>query len=313
MQWVVTGATGALGTAMVGQLAHCPGDVRVLVDDLEDVPGWYPDLPGEVLVGSPLVEADVRRATRDCDVLVHCVEFPAVESARAADAAAVLVEAVPDDAHVVLPADALAFGDPERVPVTPATALDPRTRTARAEAEAVRRVEGSGLRTTVVFLPDRYGPGVDTPVTRRLFRQAVRGRDVLFPAPVDVPHEFVFVDDAARALVAVAGRQVAVDRRYTVGATRPVTVREFCELVYEAADTAGTVRRLPDWLLRVAGLLSAESRATADVLRPFRRDRRLDGTAIRSDVGFSPRVDPEEGVERTLAWLRERRQVRITQ
>lgn len=312
MRYLVTGATGALGSAVVRLLAHRDAEVRALVRDPTGFEGRPTALPAELVVGDALVPADVRRAARSCDAVLHCVGPPLTRHERAVDAVDVLANAVPDDAHVVYPGRTWVFGEATGT-VRPGTSMEPNSRLARLEARAVERLAESRLRSTVVFLPDCYGPFEDGPVSRRLVRPAVEGRDVRFPAPVDVPHEFCYVDDAARAMVAVAGEGVAVGRRYVVGATRGVTVREFVDLVREAAGTDGRVRRLPDSLFRLAGLVSEQARALAGALAGFRHEARLDGSAIREDVGFSPRVDYEEGAERTVAWHRGRREVPVEQ
>ena len=103
-------------------------------------------------------------------------------------------------------------------------------------AEVITRVDellmNSGLPVTVVHLPDFYGPGVVNPLVRPLFENALAARDVKFPGPVDVPHEFIYIDDAARALIAVAGREECFGKRYTVGGVEPITVHRFVELIY---------------------------------------------------------------------------------
>lgn len=311
MRYLVTGATGSLGSAVVRQLAHRDGRIRTFVRDEASFERRFPDLPAERVVGDALVPADVRRAAADCDVVFHCVGFPLTRFELSVDAAEVLVKAAEAGTHVVYPGNTWVFGEPESLPITPETPYDPPSRIAEFKADVVEVLERSALPTTVVHLPDFYGPAVDNPVTRRLFEPAIEGQDARFPAPADVPHEFIFVDDAARAMVDVAGESVAMDRRYTVGATRPITVREFAALVYEAAGTTGEVRSLPDWMLRVVGLVSDEARAGSDVMDVFRHDVRMDGSAILADVGFSPRVDYEEGIERTVAWYREREEAPV--
>jgi nucleoside-diphosphate-sugar epimerase len=139
---------------------------------------------------------------------------------------------------------------------------------------------GSGLPVTVVHLPDFYGPNVVNPMVKPL------------------------LDDAARALIAVASQDKCYGKRYTVGGIEKITVHRFAEMIYREAGAKGRVRGMPFWLLRLLGLFSAEARAGAGMMHTFAWDVAMDGTAIRRDAGFAPRVGYEEGIRRTLAWFR---------
>lgn len=161
----------------------------------------------------------------------------------------------------------------------------------------------SGLPITVVHLPDFYGPGVVNPLVRPLFENALAGRDVKFPGPLDVPHEFIYIDDAARALITVAGREECFGKRYNVGGVEPITVRRFVELIYLAVGTRGRVRGMPPWLLRLLGLFSAEARVASGIMHVFAWDTTMDGPAFRRETGFTPQVGYEEGIRQTVAWF----------
>ncbi|MFB9807913.1 type II CAAX prenyl endopeptidase Rce1 family protein, partial [Haladaptatus pallidirubidus] len=129
-----------------------------------------------------------------------------------------------------------------------------------------------------------------------------------FPAPVDVPHEFVFIEDAARALTSVAdspGDQSADSRdgrRFTVG-TEPTTVNAFTRNVYDMAETNGRIRGLPAWMLRGGALFSERVEVVREILHVFTHDTTMTGDVIREAVGFEPRTDYEDGIRRTVAWF----------
>ncbi|MCK4315177.1 MAG: NAD-dependent epimerase/dehydratase family protein [Anaerolineae bacterium] len=305
MKYLVTGATGAIGSGVVRQLAVEGKEIRAFVRDADKFHRLLPDVPAGVVTGDVLNPADVRRAVAGVDVVFHCVNFPLTRYERTLEAVQVLVEAArPQKPHIVFPGNSWVFGKPARLPITPDTSFNPPSRIARIKAQVDEMLMGSGLPVTVVHLPDFYGPNVVNPMVKPLFENALVGKDTSFPAPVDVPHQFVYVDDAARALIAVAGQDKCYGKRYTVGGIQPVAVRRFAEMIYREAGTRGRVRGMPFWLLRLLGLFSAEARAGAGMMHTFAWDVSMDGTAIRRDAGFTPRVGYEEGIRRTLAWFR---------
>jgi len=306
MKYLITGATGAIGSAIVRQLAAEGKEVRVFVRDAEKFHRLLPDVPAEVLTGDALNPADVQRAVAGADTVFHCVNFPLTQYGRTLEAAQVLVEAaLPHKPHVVFPGNTWVFGKPARLPITPDTPFNPPSTIARIKAQVDEILMGSGLPVTVVHLPDFYGPNVVNPVMKPLFKSALAGKGITFPAPVDVPHQFIYVDDAARALIAVAGQEGCYGRRYTVGGIEPVTVRCFAEMIYQTAGTEGKVRGMPLWLLRLLGLFSAEARAGAGMMHTFAWDVSMDGVAIQRDTGFVPQVGYTDGIAHTLAWFRQ--------
>ena len=304
MKLLITGATGAVGSAVVRQLAAEGKEIRAFVRDEEKFRRLLPDVSAEVITGNALNPDDVRQAVEDVKVIFHCVNFPLTQFERNLEAAKVLIEAASEGKpHIVFPGNTWVFGKPARTPITPETPFNPPSPIARIKAQVDELLMNSGLPVTVVHLPDFYGPGVVNPLVRPLFENALAGRDVKFPGPVDVPHEFIYIDDAARALIAVAGREECYGQRYTVGGVEPITVRRFVELIYRAAGTRGRVRGMPPWLLRLLGLFSAEARAASGIMHVFAWDTTMDGSAFRRETGFTPQVGYEEGIRQTVAWF----------
>jgi nucleoside-diphosphate-sugar epimerase len=308
MKYLITGATGAIGSAVVRQLAAEGEEVRAFVRDEEKFKRLLPDVSVEVVHGDALNPDDVRRAMAGVDVVFHCVNFPITQFERNLKAAKVLIEAASaEKPHIVFPGNTWVFGRPARTPITPDTPLNPPSRIARIKALVDGMLMGSELPVTVVHLPDFYGPNVVNPLVRPLFENALAGKDITFPAPVDVPHEFIYIEDAARALIAVAGREAFFGKRYTVGGVEPITVRRFAESIYRTAGTKGRVRGMPPWLLRLAGFFNAEAWAASGIMHVFAWDTTMDETALRQDTGFAPQVGYEEGIRRTIAWFRKER------
>lgn len=174
------------------------------------------------------------------------MNFPVTDYGRTLDAARILVAAASAGRpHIVYPGNTWVFGRPARPPITPNTPFSLPSAIARIKAHVDETLMRSGLPVTVAHLPDFYGPGVSNKLMEPLFLNPIAGKNASFPGPVNVPHEFIYIDDAAQALLVVSGQEKAYGRRYTVSATAPITVREFSRLVYQASGTRGKVSGIP--------------------------------------------------------------------
>jgi GDP-L-fucose synthase len=101
--------------------------------------------------------------------------------------------------------------------------------------------------------------------------------------------EFLYVEDAARAIVLAAERYEGPDP-VNVGTSREVTIRDLTELIGRLTGYVGEIR----W----------------DPSRPDGQPRRkLDTSRARELFGFEAQVDLEDGLARTIAWWEARGEV----
>lgn len=140
-----------------------------------------------------------------------------------------------------------------------------------------------------------YGPRQRKLVVYDLLRRLLDGEDPLVVnAPAEVSRDFVYVEDAAQGLVALARNAPAAGEAYNVASGRPATLRELVETLIAAAGLDASVE------------FQGELRP-GDPLR-------WDGDAARARA-LGARFDTPlaEGLRRTVEWLvttRERHVVR---
>ncbi len=164
-------------------------------------------------------------------------------------------------------------------------------------------------RGAVVVRPgDVYGPGSVPWIVRPL--ELARAGGLTLPGRGDGAMLPVYVDDLVEAL-ALAAERGEPGATYTAWEGTPVSFGEYFSRIAAIAGSSGP-RRLPRPLLELAG--AAAERWAALRRRPpmFTSrsatfvDRR--GTVaterIRSELGWSPRVGLDEGLERSAAWAR---------
>ena len=76
IKFLITGATGAIGSALVRLLAAEGEEVRAFVRDAEKFKRLLPDVSAEVITGNALNPDDVRQAVEDVEVIFHASTFP---------------------------------------------------------------------------------------------------------------------------------------------------------------------------------------------------------------------------------------------
>jgi nucleoside-diphosphate-sugar epimerase len=299
MQVVVIGAGGGLGRNVVDAALAAGHSVRAIVRDTRRAA-----LPPDV----ETVRADARngtelgRAIGRAGTTFFCVnprfsrwpdEFPdlldaAIDACRSTGA------------RLVFPANVWIYGPvrpgqeiDERRPATPTT----KRGALRARMEAKLRM--SGARHCIVRFPEFYGPHV-TSLTARVFQAAIHHDTVLWPGPSDVTVEFVYMPDAARALVE-AGTAAGTDgETFHVPGAR-TTPGRFVRAVGEAAGRVPRMLTVPNLLLRLRGVADIAHLWSAPVL--------LDGSKYVQRFGTVPLTPYDEAIPRTLEWYRSRSRV----
>ena len=141
-----------------------------------------------------------------------------------------------------------------------------------------------GMRQVWARILSAYGP-CDGPYTlvSYLIRSHLRGGEAVL-SPCGQEWDFLFAEDAARALLALAENDGAAGA-YCLASGEHRPLREYIEAFRRA--TGGAARLL------IGG-------------KPYEAGQRMalrgDISRLRRDTGFTPRISFPEGIARTLAW-----------
>ncbi|MGE0229517.1 MAG: GDP-L-fucose synthase family protein [Dehalococcoidia bacterium] len=159
--------------------------------------------------------------------------------------------------------------------------------------------EQYGFNAVYLIPVNLYGPGdnfdpASSHVIPALIKKCIDARDGGHPA-IEVwgtgaaSREFIYVEDAAEAIVAAAERYNGADP-VNIGAGFEVTIRDLVDLIVELTGYEGEVR----W----------------DPARPDGQPRRmLDTSRARQLFGFEATTDFRTGLEATIAWYEARHSV----
>lgn len=300
MRIAVLGAGGGLGRNVVDAARAAKHEVVALVRDQKKA-----ELPDDVttVIGDAMRSDDLARVMTGADATVFCVMpplatwlttfRPLLECAVAA--------ARRTNTRLVFPANVWIYGpDGSGQLIDESRAPSPTSHRGKLRAEMEQLICAAGIRYALVRLPEFYGPRVVT-LTAYVFRAALTGRRALWPGPLDVTIELVYMPDAARSIVEIAtaaGCDTAVF--HSPGAR--TTPRQFIELVYRTAGETPRAFAVPRWMLSAGGVFDATIRGVADFGHLWTHPILLDGTQYTAHFGPVPLTPLEDAITTTMAW-----------
>lgn len=306
---MVLGGTGGLGLACV-ERAHAAGhSVRVMARS----PGRV-TLPDGVerIVGDVARGDDLARAIESCEVVVYCVNPPITEWAThllpLTDR--VLAACRASGSRLVFPANVWVFGRGDGPRVDEQRPFAPISARGALRVEQEQRVRGSGVRHTIVRLPEFYGPNVTT-LMGAPFANALAGRTIPWIGPLDLDVELVLMQDAAAAMVQAGLADGPHDDTFHLPGAAAITMRAFFAELASQTGTRSRVVPIPGPLLSVAAWFSPLARVGVDLRSLWTDPILLDGTKYRARFGTVPATPYAEGIRLTLDWLRAHPDVRM--
>ena len=305
---VVLGASGGTGSALVEELVRRGHRVRAVSRG-----GGAPE-------GAEGMKADVstpegaKAASAGATVVYHAAQ-PAYT--RWAQEFPPMTENVIDGAtgagaKLVFADNLYMYGPGAPQPMTESTpekATGKKGRTRILMAERLLDAHRSGrARVAIGRSSDYYGPrGTGTIAGETVFGAALAGRTVRWPGSLDVPHQFNYLPDVARALATLGERPEADGGVWHLPSAPPITGRQLLDLVSEELDRpvkAGVTSRAT---LRVIGLFSPFLRELVETSYQFEGPFLADASKFVRAFGPCSPTSHEEAVARTAAWFRARR------
>lgn len=310
----VTGALGFIGRAIAERYRADGTEVRGV-----DVRA---DLDSSVVAGDIAEPGPWQEHAAGCDLVVHTAWLVS-NMASASRAWAVNVRgtrhvldaaAGGGAARFVHFSSAAVYGharpDPvdERHPVRPTGATYGDTKI--AAEQVVLQAHAAGEVVAMILRPgDVYGPA-SRPWTL-LPVEMLRKRLVLLPAHGRGAFNPVYVDDLVEAVLLAAESDAAAGQVLNVTGGAAVDTREFFShytrmlgIGPPPVASTGAAIALAEVLGRVSRALGRPSEASAATVRMLASEGVVSIDKARRVLGYEPRVDLDEGMRRTEAWLR---------
>ncbi|WPB77490.1 NAD-dependent epimerase/dehydratase family protein [Archangium violaceum] len=309
-QVALFGASGSIGHSVVQALRAQGRGYRVVGRSRSSLQREFgADSRAELVTWNPDDPASVRDAARGVSTLIYMVGVPYTDfhlhpvlMRRTLDAA--IAEGVE---RLVMISTVYPFGRPRTERVTEAHPREPHTfkgRMRKEQEDLVLEAGASGaIQTTLLRLPDFYGPGVERSFLYRAFRAALDGKRAQLIGPIDTPHEFVYVPDVGPVVTALMDEPRAYGQAWNLAGAGVTSQKELVERIYAEVGRRPKVMTLHRPLMRVLGLFDPMLREFVEMDYLHTTPVIMDDSALRGliEVRKTPYA---EGIRQTLEAMR---------
>jgi nucleoside-diphosphate-sugar epimerase len=225
-------------------------------------------------------------------------------------AASMLSAAEATGAVLVLVSNLYGYG-PVDHPMLETDALEATGAKGRVRAtiweQALAAHEQGRVRATELRSSDYYGPAVLlSQMGERVIPRILAGKAVRVVGNTDLAHSWTYINDVARALIAIGGDQRAWGRAWHAPNNPPLSQRQMIQALGGAAGMKSVnVGSIPPLVLSVMGLFVPTVREVHETMYQFNQPFVMDSSAMTETFGLTP-TSLEASLDATIAWFKGR-------
>lgn len=307
---VVFGAAGGLGSAIVRRLIVQGHNVRAVSRSTERARQILPE-DAQLEVADATDAGSAQKACKDASFVYHCINVPfdSWETVLPKVTENILAGAGEAGAALLFPGNIYGYGPLQEIPANekhPLAATSKKGRLRNRIEERLLDAHHAGrVRAVIPRFPNLYGPGVSNPLSLSIFREALTGAAASWPGKSDVPHDLIFVEDAAAACVLLAAARNAYGQTWHVPGPGPLTGRQFVEMIYTAAGTEPKIEPVRQNALKFSGGAMSDTAELSDLMYLYEQPLVLDGSKFARafpSFRYTPHTD---AIARTIEWLQQ--------
>lgn len=302
------GAAGAIGRSIAAALRAAGQPYRVVGRSRASLEETFGDDPlAQIVTWNPDDPASIRAAARGIDTLIYLVgvnywqfELHPVLMQRTLEAAQ--AEGV---ARLLLIGTVYPYGHARANPVTEEHPREPHTykgRMRKRQEDLLMQAHRAGhIQAAVLRLPDFFGPGVDKSYLHSAFVAGANGTGKAnMIAPLDKPHQFVFVPDAGPVVARLAGEARAYGRIWHFAGSGITTQAQIIAEIEKQTGKPLPRRAFGKTLLRLAGLFNPMLREMVEMHYLMTDPVIMDDSALQVLLGPIHRTSYVQGVRLSL-------------
>jgi len=219
--------------------------------------------------------------------------------------------------HCIYVSSVSVYGHPSNVLVGEEYPCSPVTRYGQTKYESeklVKEFQRRGKISSTIIRPViTYGPGDTWGMVAKLI-SLINSNKYLTIGDGENRMHLIYIDDLIDGLMLILNNPPVWGRTYIFAGEEPITINRLVGIISVALGTRVINLHIPTWFAKLTAqsmeflyrllAINKEPLVTLDKIDIMCRDRAFDFKRAKEDLRFAPKVGYEEGIERTVAWLK---------
>lgn len=306
---LVLGATGGMGYSLVHELVGKKINVVAFARNQEKLERLFSPSPYlSFFVGDAFNLDDVRQAANGVDIIFHTVSIP-YEKWKAGHPTLmklILEVALEKQAKLVIVDNIYAYGQQTSKPIKEDTLKAPTTKKGNirlALEKMASDYQKQGLDILFAHFPDFYGPNAASTYLHSTFTSLLNGKRPIFVGPLDVPREFIYTPDGAKALVALALQTHTYNEHWNIPGHSTITGNEIINIANSFVGQSKKPLEIKKWMIAMLGIINPFMREVKEMMYLTKHSHILCGEKCEKHIGPIPKTPYEVGIIQTLQWI----------
>ncbi|MBI4671458.1 MAG: NAD-dependent epimerase/dehydratase family protein [Chloroflexi bacterium] len=168
------------------------------------------------------------------------------------------------------------YADTNGKPINEQTPVSPHTRKGNARAQAAQAIldahNAGRVQAVIGRASNFFGPAaLDSTHGARMFGFAAQGKAADLYGSVNLPHSATYVQDFGKALVVLGENDAAFGRAWIVPTAKPVSQREFAEMIFAELGQPPKYRAVGRTMLSLFGLFAPPAKEMVEMMYEFEK------------------------------------------
>lgn len=301
---MILGAGGAIGNGIANELSSAGHSVVLASRHPKTVTGKETLLPTDLLDAG-----QVARAVQGADIAYLTAGLPYNHKVWAAQWPVVMQHAIHACAQsgtkLVFFDNVYLYGRVQGA-MTEQSPRNPCSRKGNVRAQLVQMLEEAqqqgNLQALIARAPDFYGTGTSNSMVNMVVLQRMAlGKRPMWIGKPEVPHTFIFTQDAAKATALLANTAAAYGQTWHLPVAGPISGQEMAAMA--AQQTGGTAKLnvMPGWMLGAASLFNSILRENQEMMYQYNEPYLFDSAKFQAAFPQFAVTSYLDGIAQTFA------------